>query len=63
MLFQGEFTQHPFFVRFFTCLLLLEKVCAFHPHFLKSISVLIRQSHTGQKLSEKTFFVKGTALF
>ena len=26
---KGEFTQYPFFVRFFTFLLLLEKVCAF----------------------------------
>ena len=31
--FSGEFTQYPFFVRFFTFLLLREKVCAFSSAF------------------------------
>ena len=51
------------FVRSFTFLLLLDKVCAFYPHFYVSISALTRQSHTGQKFSEKNFLLRGTALF
>ena len=43
------------FVRFFTFLLLLDKVCAFSSAFYVSISGLTRQSHTGQKFSEKIF--------
>ena len=31
---KGEFAQYPFFVRFFTFLLLLEKFCAFSSTFL-----------------------------
>ena len=53
---KGEFTQYSFFVRFFTFLVLLDKVCAFS-------SALTRQSHTGQKFSEKNFLLRGTALF
>ena len=51
------------FVSFFTFLLFLDKVCAFHPHFYLSISALTRQSHTGQKFSEKFFFCKGALLY
>ena len=40
----------------------LKKFALFHPHFYKSISVLIRQSHTGQKFSKK-FFWKGVQLY
>ena len=34
----------------------------FHSHFYKSLSALTRQSHTGQKFSEKIFF-KGLQLY
>ena len=40
----------------------LTKYALFHPHFYVSISALTRQSHTGQKFSEKKFLL-GTALF
>ena len=33
----------------------LTKYALFHPHFYVSISALTRQSHTGQKFSEKNF--------
>ena len=56
---KGEFTQYPFFVRF--CFS-LTKYPLFHPHFYVSISALTRQSHTGQKFSEKNFF-KGVQLY
>ena len=49
----------PFFLRFcfsFT------KYALFHPHFYVSISALTRQSHTGQKFSEK-IFCKGVQLY
>ena len=56
---KGEFTQYPFFVRFRPFFLRfcfsLTKYALFHPHFYVSISALTRQSHTGQKLSEKIF--------
>ena len=53
------------FVRFFTFLLLREQVLyvLFHPQFVMSISALTKLSHTGQKLSEKNFLQRGTALF
>ena len=38
---------------------LLKKYALFYPQFYKSIPALTRQSHTGQKFSEKNFFVKG----
>ena len=44
------------FVRFFTFFCFsLTKYALFHPHFYVSISALTRQSHTGQKFSEKNF--------
>ena len=42
---KGEFTQFPFFVRFFTFLLLLDKVCAF------SSVVLCVHIHTNQTVT------------
>ena len=40
----------------------LTKYALFHPHFYVSISALTRQSHTGQKFSEKNF-CKGVQLY
>ena len=40
----------------------LTKYALFHPHFYVSISALTRQSHTGQKFSEK-IFCKGVQLY
>ena len=37
----------------------VKKYTIFYPHFYMSISALTSQSHTGQKFSEKKFFVKG----
>ena len=63
---KGEFTQYPFFVRFrpffFRFWFSLTKSALFHPHFYVSISALIRQSHTGQKFSEKNS-CKGVQLY
>ena len=56
---KGEFTQYPFFVRFRTFLLLLEKVCAFESAFLY---VHIRTNQTvtyWTKVFRKKCFVKG----
>ena len=44
-----------FFVRFLRFCFSLTKYALFHPHFYVSISALTRQSHTGQKFSEKNF--------
>ena len=43
------------FVRFLRFCFSLTKYALFHPHFYVSISALTRQSHTGQKFSEKNF--------
>ena len=55
----GEFTQYPFFVRFFTFLLLLDKVCAFSSAFL-CVHICTNQTVTyWTKVFRKIFFVKG----
>ena len=46
------------FVLFFTFLLLREKVCAFHPHFYKSISALSRLLYVDKNFVQK--FCVGT---
>ena len=45
------------------CNFTFKKYALFHPHCYVSISALTRQSHTGQKFSEKNFLQRGTALF
>ena len=47
------------FVRFLRNCFSVKKYELFPPYFYMSISALTRQSHTGQKFSEKKFFVKG----
>ena len=55
-LFKGGFIQYSFFVRFFfTFFLLRRKYAIFHPQFYMSISAQTKQSHTGQKFSQKIF--------
>ena len=53
---KGEFTQYPFFVRFFLRFYFsVNKYVLFHLHVYMPISALTKLSHTGQKLSEKMF--------
>ena len=59
---KGEFTQYPFFVRFLRLCFSLNKYVLFYSHFYIPISALTKLSHTGQKLSEKNFLQRGTAL-
>ena len=50
-------------IRFFTCLLLREKVRDFSSAFLYVHIHANRQSHTGQKFFEKFLLHSGTSLF
>ena len=59
----GGFTQYPFFVRFFTSLLLREQVCPFSSAFLYVHIRTNQTDSTGQKFSEKKFLQRGTSLY
>ena len=52
----------PFLFVFLRFCFSFTKYALFHPHFYVSISALTRQSHTGQKFSEKSF-CKGVQLY
>ena len=60
---KGEFTQHPFFARFFTFLLLREKVCAFFiPIFIFPYSHKL-DCYILDKSFPKKNFCKGVQLY